>query len=141
MTVLAKPEQPVAPPDKQTVEKITWPIDIRLLVAVLGALLYHGVLSIYGTYRNTYDAYVHIFFADHWSRGWFDHWDPRWYTGFTLTSYPPLSQQSVAAVSFLTGDLRLAFALEPSQKALYSQPRHAGRTLYTARQIAASSPP
>ena len=90
---------------------IGWSVDIRLLVAVLGALLYHGVLCIYGTYRNTYDAYVHIFFADHWARGWFDHWDPRWYTGFTLTSYPPLSQQSVAAVSFLTGDLRLAFGI------------------------------
>ncbi|MBX3010737.1 MAG: hypothetical protein KF832_04485 [Caldilineaceae bacterium] len=88
-----------------------WRIDLRLLIAVLGALLYHGVLSVYGTYRNTYDAYVHIFFADHWTRGWFDHWDPRWYTGFTLTSYPPLSQQSVAALSFLTGDLRLAFAI------------------------------
>ncbi len=86
-------------------------IDLRLLVALLGALLYHGTLSIYGTYRNTYDAYVHIFFADHWRRNWFDHWDPRWYTGFTLTSYPPLSQQSVAAVSFITGDLRLAFAI------------------------------
>lgn len=24
------------------------------MVAVLGALLYHGVLSIFGTYRNTY---------------------------------------------------------------------------------------
>jgi len=90
---------------------VGWAIDPRFLVAVLGALLYHGVLSIYGTYRNTYDAYVHIFFADHWTRGWFDHWDPRWYTGFTLTSYPPLSQQSVAAVSFLTGDLRLAFGI------------------------------
>ena len=116
MTALAKRDQPVMrpdkqQPDKQTVEKITWPIDLRLLVAVLGALLYHGVLSIYGTYRNTYDAYVHIFFADHWRRGWFGHWDPRWYTGFTLTSYPPLSQQSVAALSFLTGDLRLSFAI------------------------------
>ena len=78
---------------------------------MVAALCYHGVLSIFGTYRNTYDAYVHIFFADHWRRGWFDHWDPRWYTGFTLTSYPPLSQQSVAMVSFLTNDLRLAFAL------------------------------
>ena len=94
-----------------TTPQTAWTIDLRLLVAVLGALLYHGALSVSGTYRNTYDAYVHIFFADHWTRGWFDHWDPRWYTGFTLTSYPPLSQQSVAALSFLTGDLRLAFAL------------------------------
>jgi hypothetical protein len=95
----------------QTAQKTAWKIDLRLLVAVLAAMLYHGVLGISGTYRNTYDAYVHIFFADHWTRGWFDHWDPRWYTGFTLTSYPPLSQQSVAAVSFLTHDLGLAFAL------------------------------
>ena len=98
-------------PNGQTAQKTAWDIDLRLLVAVLAALLYHGVLSISGTYRNTYDAYVHIFFADHWTRGWFDHWDPRWYTGFTLTSYPPLAQQSVAAVSFLTHDLGLAFAL------------------------------
>lgn len=96
---------------KQVPPPQSWSIDPRLLVAVLGALLYHGVLSVYGTYRNTYDAYVHIFFADHWIRGWFDHWDPRWYTGFTLTSYPPLSQQSVAALSFLTDDLRLAFGI------------------------------
>ncbi len=92
-------------------QSFQWSIDPRLLIAVLSALLYHGVLSIYGTYRNTYDAYVHIFFADHWTRGWFDHWDPRWYTGFTLTSYPPLSQQSVAALSFVTGDLRLSFGI------------------------------
>jgi hypothetical protein len=83
----------------------------QLLMAMLGALIFHGGLSVFGTYRYTYDAYVHIFFADHWTRSWFDHWDPRWYTGFTLTSYPPLSQQSVALLSFLTDDLRLAFAL------------------------------
>lgn len=82
-----------------------------LIIALLGALVYHGGLSVYGTYRNTYDAYVHIFFADHWARSWFDAWDTRWYTGFTLTSYPPLSQQTVAFVSFFVGDLRLAFAL------------------------------
>ena len=105
------PEGAIPLPDSHPARQQSWSLDIRLVVAVLGALLYHGALSIFGTYRNTYDAYVHIFFADHWTRGWFDHWDPRWYTGFTLTSYPPLSQQSVAAVSFLTGDLRLAFAI------------------------------
>ncbi|MBK8047435.1 MAG: hypothetical protein IPK16_10130 [Anaerolineales bacterium] len=89
------------------------PISSRLLmmVAALGALVFHGSLSLFGTYRNTYDAYVHIFFADHWRRTWFDHWEPRWYTGFPMTSYPPLSQQTVALVSFLTDDLRLAFAI------------------------------
>jgi hypothetical protein len=82
-----------------------------LLIALMGALLFHGALSLYGTYRYTYDAYVHIFFADHWTRSWFDPWEPRWYTGFTLVSYPPLSQQSVALLSFVTGDLRTAFAI------------------------------
>ncbi len=81
-----------------------------LLIALLSAIVFHGGLSLYGTYANTYDAYVHIFFADHWTRSWFDHWDTRWYTGFPLISYPPLSQQSVALVSFLTHDLQLAFA-------------------------------
>ncbi|MEZ4615105.1 MAG: hypothetical protein R2867_06255 [Caldilineaceae bacterium] len=52
-----------------------------------------------------------MLFADHWPGCWFDHWDPRWYTGFTMTSYPPLSHQSVALLSKLTGDLRTAFVL------------------------------
>lgn len=84
---------------------------LLLIIALLGALIFHGGLLLYGTYRNTYDAYVHIFFADHWRRSWFDHWDTRWYTGFTLTSYPPLSQQSVALLSFVTGSLPVAFAM------------------------------
>jgi hypothetical protein len=87
------------------------PGQILVLISLFSALIFHGGLSVFGTYKYTYDAYVHIFFADHWSRAWFDHWDPRWYTGFTLTSYPPLSQQSVALLSLVTGDLRLAFAL------------------------------
>ena len=77
------------------------PSNMMAVVAVLAALLYHGGLSLFGTYRNTYDAYVHIFFADHWRRTWFDHWETRWYTGFTMMSYPPLSQQSVAALSLI----------------------------------------
>ncbi|MEZ4675115.1 MAG: glycosyltransferase family 39 protein [Caldilineaceae bacterium] len=82
-----------------------------LLVAIFGALVIHGGLALYGSYANTYDAYIHMFFADHWLKSWFDHWDPRWYTGFTMTSYPPLSHQSVALLSKLTGDLRTAFVL------------------------------
>ncbi len=82
-----------------------------LLVAIFGALLLHGGLALYGSYGNTYDAYIHMFFADHWLKSWFDHWEPRWYTGFTMTSYPPLSHQSVALLSLITGDLRTAFVL------------------------------
>lgn len=82
-----------------------------LLAALFGALLLHGMLGFYGSYAQTYDAYIHMFFADHWVRSWFDHWEPRWYTGFTMTSYPPLSHQSVAILSAFTGDLRTAFVL------------------------------
>ena len=74
----------------------------HLLLALAIALAYHGSLVFY-TFKRTYDAYVHIFFADHYARAWFDHWDYRWYTGFTLTSYPPGSQQSIALLSPLVG--------------------------------------
>lgn len=75
----------------------------HLFLALAMALVYHGALLLSGSFKRTYDAYVHIFFADHYARMWFDHWDPRWYTGFTLTSYPPGSQQSVALLSFAIG--------------------------------------
>lgn len=80
-----------------------------LLLALALALAYHGVLSFY-THGRTYDAFVHIFFADHYARTWFDHWDYRWYTGFTLTSYPPGSQQAIALLASLVG-LRNGFVI------------------------------
>jgi hypothetical protein len=83
-------------------------LNTKLLVALALVLAYHGGLLLAGTYQGTYDAYVHIFFADHYRRAWFDHWDTRWYTGFTLTSYPPGSQQAVALLSYLIG-LQSAF--------------------------------
>lgn len=99
-----------ASPAKSTLAPYRSP---RLIVIVaLGvALLYHGGLLLNGTYRTTYDAYVHIFFADHWRRSWWDPWDYRWYTGFSLTSYPPLSHQLIALLSMVTGDLRLSFVI------------------------------
>ncbi len=78
-------------------------INRRLLLALALAFVYHGALLLSGTYKGTYDAYVHIFFADHYARSWWDPWDARWYTGFPLTSYPPGSQQSIALVSGLFG--------------------------------------
>jgi len=74
-----------------------------LFLALAIALAYHGSLLLSGTYTHTYDAYVHIFFADHYARAWFDHWEPRWYTGFPMTSYPPGSQQLIALLSYLVG--------------------------------------
>jgi len=76
----------------------------HLLLAALGVtVLFHGALLATGSFRRTYDAYVHIFFADHYARGWFETWEPRWYTGFTVTSYPPGTHQLVALASKLIG--------------------------------------
>lgn len=69
-----------------------------LLMALVICLAYHMTLSFY-TYTRTYDAFVHIFFGDHYARWWWDPFDPRWYTGFSLTSYPPGSQQTIGLLS------------------------------------------
>ncbi len=77
-----------------------WLSDNRyLLIALVGTFAFHGVILFSGSYRGTYDAYVHMFFADHYARGWWDLWEPRWYTGFTTVSYPPLSHQTTALLS------------------------------------------
>lgn len=75
----------------------------HLLIALALTIVFHGGLLLSGTFKHTYDAYIHIFFADHYVRAWFDPWEYRWYTGFTLTSYPPGSQQSIAILSYLVG--------------------------------------
>ncbi len=61
------------------------------LAIVLG-LVFHAALLPY-TVGQTYDSYIHMFFGDHYNRSWFDPWEPRWYTGFTVTAYPPGSHQ------------------------------------------------
>lgn len=77
-----------------------WFMRYRLLVlALVGALIFHGALLLSGSYQGTYDAYVHIFFADHYARSWWNPWEPRWYTGFTMVSYPPLTHQLTALIS------------------------------------------
>lgn len=80
-----------------------------LLVALSMVLLTHGVI-IYFTLPKTYDAYVHIFFADHYSRFWFEPWEYRWYTGFLTISYPPLVHQMVALIAKIF-PLKIAFCI------------------------------
>ncbi|WP_111765417.1 hypothetical protein [Nakamurella deserti] len=74
-----------------------------LLLALVLVLVFHGALLLSGSYQRTYDAYVHIFFGDHYRRDWFSSWDTRWYTGFSVLSYPPGSHQAIAAVSAVFG--------------------------------------
>jgi len=59
---------------------------------------------------KSYDTNFHIFFASHYSHHWFDPWNPKWYAGFSQTTYPPLPQQWVAIVSRLIG-LDMAYML------------------------------
>lgn len=80
-----------------------------LLVAMSLVLVTHGVI-IYYTLPKTYDAFVHIFFADHYSKFWFEPWEYRWYTGFLTTSYPPLVHQLVALISKIF-PLKVAFSI------------------------------
>ena len=49
-----------------------------------------------------------MFFASHYSESWFETWNYKWYTGFTITSYPPLVHQMMALFSKFIG-LKLAF--------------------------------
>jgi len=80
-----------------------------LLVAMSIVLLTHASI-LYYTMPQTYDAYVHIFFADHYSRFWFEPWEYRWYTGFLTISYPPLVHQMVGLISKVF-PLKVAFCI------------------------------
>ena len=82
----------------------------RVWLALLAAFLFHGLLILTARYRLSYDAYVHIFFGDHYAKNWWSLWDPRWYTGFFVSSYPPLVHQLIGLFSRLVG-LDAAFAL------------------------------
>ncbi len=76
-------------------------------VALLLSLVFNGS-TFYFTFPHTYDSFVHIFFADHYAKTWFDNWEYRWYTGFIINSYPPLVHQVVAILSPYLG-LKLAY--------------------------------
>jgi hypothetical protein len=52
---------------------------------------------------KSYDTNFHIFFASHYVRHWFDPWNAKWFAGFSQTTYPPLSQQWVAILSWILG--------------------------------------
>lgn len=80
-----------------------------LLVALSLGLLTHGII-VYFTLPQTYDAYVHMFFADHYARFWFEPWEYRWYTGFLTVSYPPLVHQLLALISKIF-PLKIAFSI------------------------------
>ena len=86
-------------------------VGLRLLALALVLLVsIHGSLLANRSYLRTYDALIHIFFGSHYAQAWFDPWEPRWYTGFSTVSYPPLAHQLIAVLSKIM-DLRDAFAV------------------------------
>lgn len=68
----------------------------RVRAALLIAFLGHGLFVLTGRYRLSYDAYTHMLLANHYAENWFSLWETRWYTGFTVVSYPPLTHQLIA---------------------------------------------
>ncbi|WP_041633043.1 membrane protein [Maribacter sp. HTCC2170] len=76
--------------------------NILLILALFIGVAFHGS-SIFFTLESTYDALIHLFFADHYAQSWFEPWDYRWYTGFTVQAYPPLVHQTIAVLSYIGG--------------------------------------
>jgi hypothetical protein len=78
---------------------------------VLLALAIHGPLLVMELpATSSYDANLHIFFASHYAHHWFNPWNEKWFGGFSQTTYPPLTHQWIALISYLIG-LTEAFML------------------------------
>jgi len=82
------------------------PVPISMVLLIAFAI--HAPLLLMELPLRSYDTNFHIFFASHYVRHWFDPWNPKWYAGFSQTTYPPLPQQWVALISHVTG-LDLAY--------------------------------
>lgn len=88
------------------IHPVAQPIPLRFLLLV--ALAVHAPLLLMQLPLKSYDTNFHIFFASHYLHHWFSPWNTKWYAGFTQTTYPPLPQQWVAVISWITG-LNLAY--------------------------------
>ena len=86
------------------------PRPIPLLAIVLLALMVHGPLLLMQLPAGSFDANFHMFFASHYAHHWFDPWNLKWFAGFSQTTYPPLTHQWIALVSYVVG-LKMAYML------------------------------
>ena len=83
------------------VDRAERPFPLSLVFLV--AFLIHAPLLLMQLPLKSYDTNFHIFFASHYAQHWFDPWNPKWYAGFSQTTYPPLPQQWIALVSRFIG--------------------------------------
>lgn len=74
----------------------------------MAAVVIHLPLLLMQLPLKSYDTNFHIFFASHYVHHWFDPWNPKWFAGFSQTTYPPLPQQWVALLSWILG-LNMAY--------------------------------
>jgi hypothetical protein len=77
---------------------------------LMAAVVVHLPLLLMKLPLKSYDTNFHIFFASHYVHHWFNPWNPKWYAGFSQTTYPPLPQQWVAMLSHIFG-LEMAYML------------------------------
>lgn len=77
------------------------PIPLRIILLL--AVVVHLPLLLMKLPLHSFDANFHIFFASNYKQHWFDPWNPKWYAGFSQTTYPPLPQQWLALFSGITG--------------------------------------
>ena len=77
------------------------PIPLNLIL--LAAVVVHMPLLLMKLPLQSYDTNFHIFFASNYVHHWFNPWNPKWYAGFSQTTYPPLPQQWVALASRFLG--------------------------------------
>lgn len=75
---------------------------------LMAAVAIHLPLMLMQLPLKSYDTNFHIFFASHYVHHWFDPWNPKWFAGFSQTTYPPLPQQWVALLSWVFG-LNMAY--------------------------------
>lgn len=84
------------------------PRPIPMSFVLIVAVAIHLPLLVMQLPLKSYDTNFHIFFASHYVHHWFDPWNPKWFAGFSQTTYPPLPQQWVAVVSWVLG-LNMAY--------------------------------
>ena len=79
------------------------PQPIPMTLILMAAVVVHLPLLLMKLPLKSYDTNFHIFFASHYVHHWFNPWNPKWYAGFSQTTYPPLPHQWVALMSWFVG--------------------------------------
>ena len=90
---------------------------------ILLALAIHGpLLALQLPLTNSYDANFHVFFASHYAHHWFDPWNPKWFAGFSQTTYPPLTTVSARCAD--AGDVAVGLLLSQMNGGASGEIRH-----------------